>query len=259
MSFKLARAVGRGLPVGEPLPDVYPSLAHKGVRFYRGGVTLVGGTPGSMKTMFIGELVDKMQVPTLYISNDSNEATIASRFIAKRIQEDSKDVRERLIEDPEWAAEQLEDLDWVRWNFSPSPSLEELEEEMEAFEELWGEYPHLVVVDILMKMDYVEEGGGTDEAIIRYLDKLAREINSCIVIACHTSENDPGTNGSPTQSKKSFLNKITKMPCLALTCATDGDNFYLAPVKNRDGWADHTGESYFTFMVDPRYATIEEL
>jgi len=259
VSFKLARVVGRGLPVGEPLPDVFESLVERGVRFYRGGAILIGGTPGSMKTMFIGELVDRMKVPTLYISNDSNEATIASRFIARRIQEDSKDVRERLIEDPEWAAEQLEDLDYVRWNFSPSPTLEEIEEEMEAFEELWGEYPHLVVVDILMKVDYVEEGSGTDESIVRYLDKLARETNSCIIIACHTSENDPGTNGSPTQPKKAFLNKITKMAILALTVATDGDSFYVSPVKNRDGWADHTGESYFTFMVTPEYATIEEL
>jgi len=259
VSFKLARVVGRGLSVGEPLPDVFSSLAERGVRFYRGGAVLIGGTPGSMKTMFIGELVDQMKVPTLYISNDSNEATIASRFIARRIREDSKDVRERLIEDPEWAAEQLEDLDWVRWNFSPSPTLEEIEEELEAFEELWGEYPHLVVVDILMKVDYVEEGSGTDESIVRYLDKLARETNSCIIIACHTSENDPGSNGSPTQAKKAFLNKITKMAILALTCAADDSGFYLAPVKNRDGWANHTGEDYFTFWVQPEYATIEEL
>lgn len=256
MSFKLARVVGRGLPVGEPLPDVFDCMRSRGVRFYRGGCALIGGTPGSMKTMFISELVDRMKVPTLYISNDSNEATIASRFIARRIQEDSKDVRERLMDDPEWGSEQLAGLDWVRWNFSSSPTLEEIEEELMAFEELWGEFPHLMVVDILLKVDYAEEGGGGYESIVRYLDRLARETNSCIIIACHTSEN---VKGEPTQPLSAFLEKIGKMPILALTTACDESGFYLAPVKNRDGWADHTGLSYFTFWVTPEFATIEEI
>lgn len=255
MSFKLARAVGRGLPVGEPLPDVYEQMRQRGVRFYRGGTVLIGGTPGSMKTMFIGELVDRMKVPTLYISNDSNEASIASRMIAKRVGEDSRLVRERLMDDPEWASGILDDLDHVRWNFNHSPTLEEIEEELEAFEELWGEYPHLVVVDILMKVDYVEEGGGTDESIVRYLDGLARQMNICIIIACHTSEN---VSGDPCQPLSAFLNKIGKMPILALTTAYDGQTFYLAPVKNRDGWASSKGDEYFMFMADAALATIEE-
>lgn len=255
MSFKLARLVGRGLTIGEPLPDVFSSLDNYGIKFYRGGVTLIGGTPGSMKTMFIGELIDRMKVPTLYVSNDSNEATIASRFIARRVGQDSKVVRERIYEDPEWAAEQIVDMDWVRWNFSPSPTLEEIEEEVMAFEELWGEFPHLVVVDILMKVDYVEDGGGTDESIVRYLDKLARETNSCIIIACHTSEN---VKGEPCQPLSAFLNKIGKIPIMALTTARQDDLFFLAPVKVRDGVGDATGETYLTFIVDPPTATMEE-
>ena len=257
MSVKLARVVGRGLPVGEPLPDVFPTLRDRGVRFFRGGTSLVGGTPGSMKSMFIGELVERAKVPTLYFSNDNNEAEVASRFIARRIRMDSIEVRDRILEDPQWGAEHLADMDWVRWDFNTSPTLADIEEELMAFEELYGEFPHLVVVDILIKVDYAEEGGGTNESIVRYLDNLARQTNSHILIAHHTSENMPG---NPTPSKASFLDKITKMPVLALTCAYDGDcGFFLAPVKNRSGWADATGDSYFTFYANAPFATLEEL
>lgn len=209
-----------------------------------------------MKSMFIGELVDSMKIPTLYISNDTNEADIVSRFLSRRTKQDSKDMRIRALRDPEWAERVLNDMDWVRWNFNPSPTLEEIEEEIAAFEELWGENPHLVIVDILMKVDYVEDGGGTDESIVRYLDKVARDTGACVIIACHTSEN---VAGNPTQPMLAILNKISKMATMVLTVAQKDGIFSLAPVKNRSGFADATGNSYIDFYVDAPTATFEEL
>lgn len=256
MSFKLARAVGRGLTNGEPLPDVFRSMAERGIHFYRGSVSLMAGLSGSMKTMFICHLVDEWQIPTLYISNDTNELDIISRFLSRRTKQDSYDMRKRALRDPEWASRKLTDLDWVRWNFNPSPSIEEIEEEVMAFEELWGDFPHLVVVDVVMKVDYYEDGGGSLERIVQYLDKLARDTGSHFIVACHTSENVPG---KPTQPKSALLYKIDKLPVLVLTTAYEDGVFYLAPVKNRSGFADPTGESYLTFLVDPSIATLEEL
>jgi replicative DNA helicase len=256
MSFKLARVAKRGLTSGEPLPDAYATLKEQGIRLYRGGVVLVAGTPGSMKTMFILNLVDKMKIPTLYISNDSNEMTIVSRMLARRTKQDSRLMRDKALRDPDWAFRVLSDMDWVRWNFSPSPTLDEIEEEVMAFEELWGDLPHLVVVDILMKVDYVEDGGGTDESIVRYLDKLARETGACFVVACHTSEN---VEGNPCQPLRAVLNKISKIPIMVLTCAYKDGVFFLCPAKNRDGTADATGNRHVTFLIDPSIATLEEL
>ena len=235
---------------------MFRSLKERGIRFYRGTTALMAGTSGSMKTMFIGEMVDTLRVPTLYISNDTNELDIISRFLARRTRRDSNDMREKALRDPDWASDKLSDLDWVRWNFNPSPSLEEVEEEMMAFEELWGEFPHLVIVDVIMKVDYYEDGGGSLERIGQYLDKLARETGACIIIACHTSENEPG---KPTQPKKAILYKIDKLPVLCLTLAYEDGILYVAPVKNRSGFADPSGESFITFMADPTTATIEEL
>jgi len=256
LSFKLARAVGRGLTNGEPLPDVFRSLKERGIQFYRGTTVLVAGLSGSMKTMFISEMVDTLKIPTLYISNDTNELDIVSRMLSRRTKQDSRLMRERALRDPEWAARKLSDMDWVRWNLNPSPSLEEIEEELMAFEELWGEHPHLVIVDVIMKVDYYEDGGGSLERIGQYLDRLARDTGACIIIACHTSENEPG---KPTQPKKAVLFKLDKLPVMVLTVAYADGILYVAPVKNRSGFADPSGESYIQFLADPTIATIEEL
>jgi len=256
LSFKLARAVRRGLTNGEPLPDVFRSFKDRGIHFYRGSTAIVAGLSGSMKSMFLGQLVDDLKIPTLYISNDTNEMDTISRFLSRRTKQDSHIMRVKALKDPEWASQKLSDMDWVRWSFDPSPSLEDIEEEMMAFEELWGEQPHLVVVDILLKVDYYEDGGGSLESIVKYLDKLARETGSCIIIAHHTSENE---SGNPTQGKKALLQKVDKFAVLVLTTAYDGNTFYIAPVKNRNGFADATGYSSIQFLIDPTIATLEEL
>jgi hypothetical protein len=226
------------------------------ITFMRGGLSLVAGTPGSMKTMLIGNLVDEMKIPTLYISNDSNEATIASRLIARRTKQDSRKMREKAKDNPEWASRIISDMDWVKWNFSSSPTLEEIEEEIQAFEELYGDAPHLVVVDVLMKVDYAEESEhGTHERIIQYLDHLGRTYSAHIMVACHTSENVPGT---PCQPMAAILNKITKIPTMVLTVARQDETLYVAPVKNRDGFSDSSGKTTVTLHVDPSTATVGE-
>jgi len=258
MSFKLARVLRRGVSSGEALPSVYWSLKNRGIQFYRGSVTLVAGTPGSMKTMFLLNLVDELKLPTLYISNDSNELTVISRMLARRTRIDSSMMREQAKLDPDWAERVLSDMEWVRWNFSASPTLEEIEEEIEAFEELWGDMPHVVVVDVLMKVDYAEAGSSTyvtDENIVRFLDRFARQSGACFLVAAHTSENVPG---NPCQPLSALINKISKIPVMVLTLAYQAGVLYVAPVKNRDGFADSTGRQYITFLIDPSIATLEE-
>ena len=70
------------------------------------------------------------------------------------------------------------------------------------------------------------------------------------------SENE---DGHPTQPLKAILNKVSKLSTLVLTTAYDGNTFYLAPVKNRNGFADATGYTSIQFLVDPATATLEEL
>lgn len=256
MSSKLARVVRKGVQAGTPLPDIWKSFSSRGMRFCRSSVVLVSSRPASMKTMLLLNLVDELKVPTLYFSNDSNELTVISRMLARRTGTDSIITRDHAIKDPDWASRVLSDIDWVRWSFAPSPTLEDIREEVAAFEELWGEMPHLVVVDVLGKVNYSTGDYTGDEDIILYLDAIARESGACVVVASHTSENVPG---NPCPPLSALINKLGKFPAMVLTLAYSSGVLYVAPVKNRDGFQDESGRSYVSFLVDPALCQLEEI
>jgi hypothetical protein len=253
----LSRIVKHEVAAGEPLPDAYQILAQNRIRLRRSSLQMVAGMPGAMKTMFALNMVDRMKVPTLFFSNDSNETTIASRMIARRVDRDSGTIADNLNQHREWASEVLADMDYVRWCFNASPSLPEIETELEAFNELYGDYPALTVVDVLMKVNYVEESEHSTLArIVSYLDRVARQTRTSVLLLHHTSETTPG---NPCQPRSSVLQKVNQLPSLILTVATDGNQgFYVSPVKNRDGRQDATGMTYFRFKVNAARSLIEE-
>lgn len=254
--LSLARAVRRGLQSGEPLPDAYPILAAAKVRFRRGGLHLLAGQPGAMKTLFALNLAQGTKVPTLYFSNDSDELTVSARVLARQTQTDVSEIEKRIGSDPSWASKNLSTVEHIRWSFHSSPNLADIEEEMHAFEEMYGEYPALVVVDILLKVDYAEDSEHASlSRIMSYLDFLARDSGACFIVVHHTTEAE---RGNPCQSRAAVLQKVNQLPVLILTVAHKNGRFYVAPVKNRYGPDDHTGNTALEFYVDASRSTIRE-
>lgn len=247
----LAKTLRQGNSLGEPLPDVFRAFEQAGIRFRRGSLHMVAGQPGSMKTQLVLALVDEWKVPTLYISNDSDETTVAKRLIARRLRASTDRVEQLMKRDMKWAASQLADVDHVRWSFNPSPSLPEVEEEILAFQEIYGVPPVLIVVDVLMRMDYVEESErGTAFRVTDYLGKLAREYSACVIVVHHTTE---AVDGRPCPPRSAVLQKISQLPALILTLAPmwQGESLAIATVKNRNGPDDPSGRTYVLLTADP--------
>jgi len=256
MSITLARQVLRVLDTGKPLPDVYPSLALAKIRLRRSNLHEIAGQPGSMKTMFALDWVRRLKVPTLYFSNDSDESTIASRMLAANTGRPSDIVEAELRTQREWASGRLQGFDHVRWSFDPSPSLDEIDLEMEAFNEIYGEYPTLVVVDILGNVSYYEDSDhGSDARILQYLHASARSSGAAFLVVHHCTESVPG---NPCPPRSAILNKQAKLPVLILTVAVQGESFYVAPVKNRHGYQDASGRNAISFRVNPEVGTFHE-
>jgi hypothetical protein len=256
VSVTLARQVLRNLHTGEPLPDVYPSLANAKIRLRRSNLHEVAGQPGSMKTMWVLDWVRRLKVPTLYFSNDSDESTIASRMLAASTGQTSERTEGYLRTASEWSSGKLEGFDHVRWSFDPSPSLDEIDLEMEAFNEIYGEYPHLVVVDILGNVSYYEDSDhGSDARILQYLHSSARSSGAAFLVVHHATE---AVQGSPCPPRSAILNKQAKLPVLILTVAVQGESFYVAPVKNRHGYQDASGRNAIQMKVNPEVGTFSE-
>lgn len=256
MSVTLARRVRGGVETGEPLPDAYKVLAAAGIRFRRGNLHLVAGQTGSMKTMWLLDMVKRMNVPTLYLSNDSDEATIAERLLASALQRTTEEVAADMAAMPSWAGSILAQHDNIRWSFDPGPTLDDIDLEMEAFAEVYGDYPQVLVVDVLKNVSYYEEkDAGSYARVLQFLHTSARTTGTCAIVVHHCAE---GARAEPCPPRASVLQKQNELPVLITTVAVHGSYFYVAPVKNRHGSQDPTGSTAYRLRVDPQTCTFWE-
>lgn len=256
MGQSLARLAHREETGGEPFAAPFPVFAKNGILFRRASVHLTAGTPGSFKSMFTLVVMDKLQVPTLYFSSDSDFFTMASRLLAMRTGRTTDETERMLVEDKSAAAEVLKSYEHVRWNFFPSPSLDDIWLEAYAYLEMFGRFPELVVVDIASDVDFQDgDEFATLRALMREMKRFARDTGAGVIVVHHTTESVPG---NPVQPRSAIMGKISQLPVLILNVALRGPKFYVAPVKNRFGRGPADASLVFEFRADGNRCLIEE-
>ena len=144
----LARAVGSKDIGGEPLPTVFRTFEVNKVVFRRAEISMIAGTPGAGKSSVALAIALKAKVPTLYVSADTNAHTMAMRLLSMITGKTQSDV-EILLETEVATSRKVinEHAQHIFWSFDSSPTLDDLDQEVAAFEELWGCPPVLIIVD----------------------------------------------------------------------------------------------------------------
>lgn len=224
----------------------------------RGSISMIAGPPGSMKTVMTLNAVKNMNVPTLYHSSDSDDFTMASRSLSMLTSTPTDETELWVMAQKSLAYETLKDMDFVRWSFKSSPTLEHMWREAEAFRELKGEYPHLTVIDIMMDIDYEGAGEQNYWALMAELKDMAREQETAILVVHHTSESAKA--GSPPP-RSAIMGKANQLPTLILTLWGDAyaGTLDVATVKNRFGPQDAMAKKYFKMSASPAICLIEEM
>lgn len=236
---------------GDPLPPVFHALEVKGTQLRRGQLALVCAAAGTGKSAFVLTYALKAGIPTLYFSADSDAFTQLSRSISVMtgwtLEKASRAVRDGNIH----AAEQvLKDIP-IRFNYSASPTLDNIEDTMRAYDEVYGDYPALVVIDNITN---VRTGGDNDtdpfaglEGFLDYAHGMARSTGACVIGLHHVTA---GYNDSDKAIPLSGVKgQISRVPELILTLhrvpgTFGGDALRVSTVKNRAGKADPTGMDF---------------
>jgi len=218
---------------------------------------MVAGPPGSMKTIWTLNAVQNIHVPTLYFSSDSDDFTMASRVLAMLTGETTETTEEWTKTNVLQSQRILAGFDHVRWSFHSAPTLDHMELKADAYAEINGEYPHLVVIDILMDVDFEGAGEQNYWALMAELKVLARKWMSAILVVHHTSES---VKGEPCPPRSAIMGKANQLPALILTLDGNSIAGYLnvAIVKNRFGPQDPTGRTAFRMKAIPQSSKIEE-
>lgn len=187
----------------------------------------------------------------IYFSADSAELGQAARALAMKTMNLPARTAEAMIEqeDP-WAIEQMRGLNNLSWSFEDDLSYDNINEEVEAFVELWGTTPDFIIVDNLTDVEgQAEDEFGTLRRAMKALTQLARAADAALIVLHHTSE-DPKLAGDPCPPRSAIFGKVSAKPALIYTVANLGERRPLAAVKDRFARADKSGRSAVWLWID---------
>ncbi|ALF00939.1 DnaB-like replicative helicase [Mycobacterium phage Serenity] len=237
---------------GDPLPPVWSALDQKGTHLRRGQLVLVCAGPGTGKSAFVLAYALKSKVPTLYFSADSDAFTQLSRSVSIlsgwSLERSTRAVRDMNI--PDEVTNELDPIP-IRFNYKASPSLDEIENALAAYDALYEDYPALIVVDNITNVR-TDSGDGDDpfsglESLMDYLHTMGRETGSCVVGLHHvTGPHNDGDKPIPLSGIKGQIGRVPEM-ILTLHRVSDGfgpDMLNVSTVKNRGGKSDPSGQDF---------------
>lgn len=240
---------------GEPLPAPFASWAERKMIPRRGAVHLFSGMAGSFKTMVLLNAIVNMGRPTLAFSNDSDDLTVASRLLGIATGKPTEELEDWISSNPAEAGQALERFGYLKWQFSPSPSLNDLWLELYAYHEMEGQWPEVLLVDILSNVadDFGDEWSTLRE-VMRQANVIARETRAAVFLVHHCT--DGSRNLVPSRSE--VLGKISALPVLMVNFGAKDGELWAAAVKNRFGPADKDAKAPWRMGVQPECARVTD-
>ncbi len=250
----------------EALPDVL-GLARYGIHFHRGQVTLIAAQPSVGKSVLaLGGLAipwARAGYRSLYFSADGDEYTTLKRAGASVTGQPQDYVKQQMQADWSEIQRALADLNGgVAFSFETDPTYQHIYEESIAFWHMWGEYPAAIFIDNLMDVvgDNENEYGAMRDTS-KAAKRLARKTGAQVVILHHCNEDERGDLSTPPARAK-ITGKVNQKAELVITLGLDDDGgiMRLAPVKNRDGKQDRSGQYSIPLRIDferMRFSTMD--
>lgn len=260
--YHLDAALRASQAAGEPLPVVWRSLDAATAVFRRPQLVLIASAPAGGKSALALNLAIKSQVPAVYFSADSAAGTQIARAVSICTGRDVNDVRADIDRGVSVTPILKEHAPKLWWDFSPAPSLETIDQTIQAYGYL-GRYPDLCIVDNLVDIDHdaAEAEWKAFENSLLFLKELSRDRGMCVVVLAHlTGEYDDGTTVPPLSALRG---KVSKIPEMVLTLYREegplgGEDLGVAIVKNRDGICNAAGLYTVTLQLDFSRMSIED-
>lgn len=249
----LAQAFRRRGSAGEPLPDIYQSLAARGARPIKGGLTLVIGPASAGKSLLMFNLLvgyAQHNLPSLAFLLDTNELDGASRFASILTGDPFVAIKERVLDGDDYFIRRvmtdLPDLHAVFY----APELSDVEKQLKAFDQRYGAPPDVLVLDNLgNQTSGLDNEYAMLKALTLELDHIAKVEQTAVIAAHHTTDL---TDMEPAARDK-MLGKLHHYAALILSVNFNPDTreYKVAVVKTREGPSDLAAKHPVVMWADP--------
>ncbi|MEV4642791.1 AAA family ATPase [Actinoplanes sp. NPDC049548] len=254
-----SRSLALNAEAGRELPRVpaFEALYNRGVRPRHGNVIMVAGRSGTQKSGFALFWVSQMDLPTLYFSADMSPFTASSRLASMVMGETTEEVEEGMA-----GPRRQEYLDAlapskIQFSFGSPISWPKVDQELEAYVELWDAYPSVLVFDNLMDFDGAESDYTEQMAVMSNATELARNTGSTVILMHHASDKSWEAKSDPwaPPSRDQVKGGLSEKPELSLSVALDPNSmeYRVACIKQRMGPCDPTARKYSVIWCEPEY------
>ncbi|WP_432006286.1 AAA family ATPase [Streptomyces parvus] len=230
-----------------------------GVRPRHGEVIMVAGRSGTQKSGFALFWVAQMNLPTLYFSADMSAFTASSRLASMATRDTTEMVEAGMAEGGKYRQAYIDALEdsKITFSFGSPISWRSVDEELEAYVELWDAYPEVVVMDNLMDFEGAESDYTEQMAVMQGATELARHTGATVILLHHASDKAWEAKTSPWNppSRDQIKGGLSEKPELSLSVALDPTSmaYHVACVKQRMGPCDPTAQRYATMICEPEY------
>lgn len=236
----LTSALRGGGDAGQPLPTVIQQLAGLQADIRLGELTLFASAPGVGKSVIALHIAKEIRLPTLYISADTSAHTMGVRAASMLTGEMVPAVDKMMRVEPSFYDRVLQaGCGHIVFDFNTSPSVITIKEATESFAVMYGDYPHLIVVDNLRNVYSSEDDTAAQQHNTEDLKMLAAETGSAVLLLHHVT--GAFEDGSITPGLGALENKCGKHPALVVTFSNGNTDLRAAVVKNRYGPASPSG------------------
>lgn len=262
-----ARSLALHAESGKELPRVeaFEALYAMGCRPRHGEVIMIAGRSGTQKSGFALYWAAQMNVPTLYFSADMSAFTASSRLASMATGDTTEMVEAGMAAGGRHRQEYLSSLAGsnITFSFGSPITWKSVDEELEAFIELWDAFPQLFVFDNLMDFEGAESDYTEQMAVMSGLTELARATGATVMVLHHASDKSWEAKSDPwaPPSRDQVKGGLSEKPELSLSVALDptSHEYRVAVIKQRMGPCDPTAKRYASMRCHPELTRFSKL
>ncbi|MGV9312571.1 AAA family ATPase [Streptomyces sp. NPDC003691] len=252
---------------GKELPRVpaFEALYSLGCRPRHGEVIMIAGRSGTQKSGFALYWVAQMGLPTLYFSADMSAFTASSRLASMMTGDTTEMVEAGMAAGGRHRAEYLNSLSGlpITFSFGSPIAWAAVDEELEAWVELWDSYPQVLVFDNLMDFSESESDYSAQMAVMSGLTELARATGATVIVLHHASDKSWEAKSDPwaPPSRDQVKGGLSEKPELSLSVALDphSHEYRVAVIKQRMGPSDPTARRSASMRCHPEVTQFSKL